>query len=91
MLLFELGSSNSLDGRENLLVHCSGNQIFDYKIETQNDFLSPQGNTYKNEALSALVVLGIDKKKASNTIDEILKNSEISSVEELIKKTLKAV
>ena len=61
------------------------------KIETQNDFLSPQGNTYKNEALSALVVLGIEKKKASNTIDEILKNSEISSVEELIKKTLKAV
>ena len=31
------------------------------KIENQNDFLSPQGNTYKNEALSALVVLGIDK------------------------------
>ena len=61
------------------------------KIESNNDFLSPQGNTYKNEALSALVVLGIDKKKASNTIDEILKNNDISSVEELIKTTLKAV
>ena len=61
------------------------------KIESNNEFLSPQGNTYKNEALSALIVLGIDKKKASNTIDEILKNNEISSVEELIKKTLKAV
>ena len=61
------------------------------KIESNNDFLSPQGNTYKNEALSALVVLGIDKKKASNTIDGILKNNEISSVEELIKMTLKAV
>ena len=61
------------------------------KIESNNDFLSPQGNTYKNEALSALVVLGIDKKKASNTIDAILKNNEISSVEELIKMTLKAV
>ena len=61
------------------------------KIESNNDFLSPQGNTYKNEALSALVVLGIDKKKASNTIDAILKNKEISSVEELIKMTLKAV
>ena len=61
------------------------------KIESNNEFLSPQGNTYKNEALSALTVLGIDKKKASNTIDEILKNNEISSVEELIKKTLKAV
>jgi len=61
------------------------------KIESNNDFLSPKGNTYKNEALSALVVLGIDKKKASNTIDAILKNNEISSVEELIKMTLKAV
>ena len=48
-------------------------------------------NTKRDEALSALTVLGIDKKKASNTIDEILKNNEISSVEELIKKTLKAV
>ena len=61
------------------------------KIESNSDFLSPQGNTYKNEALSALVVLGIDKKKASNTIDGILKNNKISSVEELIKMTLKAV
>ena len=61
------------------------------KIESNSDFLSPQGNTYKNEALSALVVLGIDKKKASNTIDEILKNNNVSSVEELIKMTLKAV
>jgi Holliday junction DNA helicase RuvA len=61
------------------------------KIETNNEFLSSEGNTYKNEALSALTVLGIDKKKASNTIDEIMKNNEISSVEELIKKTLKAV
>ena len=61
------------------------------KIETNNEFLSSEGNTYKNEALSALTVLCIDKKKASNTIDEIMKNNEISSVEELIKKTLKAV
>ena len=61
------------------------------KIESNSDFLSPQGNTYKNEALSALVVLGIDKKKASNSIDEILKNNDVSSVEELIKMTLKAV
>ncbi len=61
------------------------------KIESNSDFLSSQGNTYKNEALSALVVLGIDKKKASKTIDEILKNNDVSSVEELIKMTLKAV
>jgi len=61
------------------------------KIDGNNEILSSQGNTYKNEALSALTVLGIDRKKASKTIDEILNNEKIDSVEELIKKTLKAV
>ena len=61
------------------------------KIESINDILSSQDNTLKNEALSALVVLGIDKKKANKAIDEILSNEEVASVEELIKKTLKAV
>jgi Holliday junction DNA helicase RuvA len=61
------------------------------KIESDSEIFSSQDNTYKNEALSALTVLGIDKKKAAKTIDDILKNEEIKSVEELIKKTLKAV
>ena len=61
------------------------------KIESNSEIFSSQDNTYKNEALSALTVLGIDKKKAVKTIDEILKNEDIKSVEELIKKTLKAV
>ena len=61
------------------------------KIESINDILSSQDNTLKNEALSALVVLGIERKKANKAIDEILSNEEVASVEELIKKTLKAV
>ena len=61
------------------------------KIESNNEISSSQDNTFKNEALSALTVLGVDKKKATKTIDEILKNEDIQSVEELIKKTLKAV
>ena len=61
------------------------------KFESNSEIFSTQDNTYKNEALSALTVLGIDKKKAAKTIDDILKNEEIKSVEELIKKTLKAV
>lgn len=61
------------------------------KIESINDILSSQDNTLKNEALSALVVLGIEKKKANKAIDEILSNEEVATVEELIKKTLKAV
>ena len=42
------------------------------KIESINDILSSQDNTLKNEALSALVVLGIERKKANKAIDEIL-------------------
>ena len=61
------------------------------KIESINDILSSQDNTLKNEALSALVVLGIERKKANKAIDEILSNEDVASVEELIKKTLKAV
>ena len=61
------------------------------KFESNSEIFSSQDNTYKNEALSALTVLGIDKKKAAKTIDEILKTQEINSVEELIKTTLKAV
>ena len=61
------------------------------KIESINDILSSRDNTLKNEALSALVVLGIERKKANKTIDEILSNEDVASVEELIKKTLKAV
>ena len=61
------------------------------KIESNNEFSSSQDNTFKNEALSALTVLGVDKKKAVKTIDEIIKNDHIQSVEELIKKNLKAV
>ena len=61
------------------------------KIESNNEISYYQDNTFKNEALSALTVLGVDKKKAVKTIDEILKNEDIQSVEELIKKTLKAV
>lgn len=47
-------------------------------------------NTIKNEALSALVVLGFDKKMAESSLTKILlKEPTITNVEELIKKSLK--
>lgn len=50
----------------------------------------PQHNTVKDEALSALVMLGFVKSSAEKTIDQILKSSEQTlSVEELIKQALK--
>jgi len=46
-------------------------------------------NTIKDEALSALLALGFAKKAAENKIDKVLKtNSEITSVEELVKTAL---
>jgi Holliday junction DNA helicase RuvA len=51
-----------------------------------------QNNTIKIEALSALVVLGIDKKKAESSIDKFLaKSGSDITVEELIKSTLKGI
>tara|TARA_R110001592_G_scaffold107961_1_gene301926 strand:- start:1106 stop:1699 length:594 start_codon:yes stop_codon:yes gene_type:complete len=48
-------------------------------------------NTIRNEALAALVTLGINKVAAQKGIDKILKNSEGQiSLEELIKLALKA-
>ena len=53
---------------------------------------SSPNNTIKNEALSALVVLGIEKKKAESVIDKaITKIGNDISIEELIKITLKSL
>lgn len=59
-------------------------------IDIEN--ISPQNNTIKVEALSALVVLGIDKKKAEISIDKILaKAGSDITVEDVIKSTLKGI
>jgi len=50
----------------------------------------PQHNTVKDEALSALVMLGFAKQTAEKTIDQILTKTEGTlSVEQLIKHALK--
>ena len=48
-----------------------------------------KSNTNKNEALSALEVLGFVKKQAEKAIDKILLEDNTLSVEALIKKALK--
>lgn len=49
-------------------------------------------NTIKNEALSALVVLGVDKKKADKIISKALAdNDDDLTVEDLVKLTLKSL
>ena len=51
--------------------------------------LQTPNNTIRNEALSALEVLGFNKKKVEKTIQVILQESPDISLEELIKKALK--
>lgn len=48
-----------------------------------------QNNTNKDEALSALEVLGFNKKLAERIVDKIVKESPDASVESLIKQALK--
>ena len=60
------------------------------KEELSADFLTHPNNTMKDEALSALAMLGFARNSADKAIDKVLKqNSTINSVEELIKQTLK--
>ena len=51
--------------------------------------LHTPNNTIKNEALSALEVLGFNKKKVEKTIQVVLQDTPDLSLEELIKKALK--
>ncbi|NER12669.1 Holliday junction branch migration protein RuvA [Leptobacterium flavescens] len=59
------------------------------KIYDIDEVSSAEGNTNKEEALSALEVLGFTKKQSEKVIDRILKNGPDLSVEEIIKHALK--
>jgi holliday junction DNA helicase RuvA len=54
--------------------------------------LTTSDNTIKNEALSALIVLGVDKKKAEKIIaDSLQKFGDDITVENLVKVALKSI
>lgn len=50
-----------------------------------------QSNTSKDEALSALEVLGFNKKQAERVIDKIVKSQPDANVETIIKEALKSL
>ncbi|TAF45638.1 MAG: Holliday junction branch migration protein RuvA [Sphingobacteriales bacterium] len=53
---------------------------------------APLNNTAREEALSALIMLGFAKNAADNAIDNVIKSStETLSVEQIIKTTLKTL
>ena len=61
-------------------------------VAFDSDNISSLGdNTVKDEALSALVMLGFNKNQAEKTIGRILKNNSNYGVEEVIKLALKGL
>lgn len=62
------------------------------KLSISKDNLIPLNNTLKEEALSALIMLGFNKSAAEKTLDSILKKEKADlNVEQLIKIALKSL
>ena len=59
------------------------------KAEIDEDIFAPLSNTKREEALSALVMLGFNKPAIEKTLDKITSEKGELSVEELIKLALK--
>jgi Holliday junction DNA helicase RuvA len=57
-------------------------------ISENNQFIGNISNTNQDEALSALEVLGYNRKQTSKLIEMLVNNSPEMSVEELIKRAL---
>ena len=61
------------------------------KIYDLDETYANSNNTTREEALSALEVLGINKKSSERLVDKIIKENQDISVEEIIKETLKNI
>lgn len=59
------------------------------KEDELGEIVVPQNNTIKEEALSALVMLGFAKNTVAKVLDKVIKANTPTSVEELIKIALK--
>jgi len=61
------------------------------KLADGDQIIAPLNNTIRDEALSALVMLGFPKAKVDKIINEILKQKNDLTVEGLIKEALKRI
>ena len=61
------------------------------KVYDIDEAFIDSNNTTREEALSALEVLGINKKSAGRLVDKIIKDNLDITVEEIIKETLKNI
>ncbi len=60
------------------------------KSEISDEFLLTPNNTNRDEALSALVMLGFTKNTVEKVLDKLLKNEPNATVEGLVKQALKS-
>ncbi len=58
------------------------------KASEADDLFVPEGNTIREEALSALVALGFPRRSIEKNLGKIMTNSDLS-VEEIVKEALK--
>ena len=61
------------------------------KVENSGGISLSQSNTVKDEALSALVMLGFNKSSAEKALNKIISSGKELTLEELIKRTLKSL
>ncbi|EMQ96258.1 MAG: Holliday junction branch migration protein RuvA [Xanthomarina sp.] len=59
------------------------------KVYDIDELSTPKNNTNKDEALSALDVLGFNKKQSERVVDKIISNQPDATVEVIIKQALK--
>ncbi|MDT8413028.1 MAG: Holliday junction branch migration protein RuvA [Vicingaceae bacterium] len=90
------GDVNTLKGVKGIGAKSAQRIIIDLRDKIgkvgENDInFAVSNNTIKDEALSALIMLGFAKKPAEVALNKILTVSEDMSVEQLIKQTLKSL
>ncbi|GAB4278577.1 MAG: Holliday junction branch migration protein RuvA [Marinilabiliales bacterium] len=59
------------------------------KVDEFVEIFDEQNNTIKNEALSALIMLGFNKKSVEKVLDKILAENVSNKVEDIVKEALK--
>ena len=59
------------------------------KSDEELNIFNEQGNTIKDESLSALIMLGFNKKQAEKTVNKLIKENNELSVEDVVKSALK--
>lgn len=88
------GDVNTLKGVKGIGVKSAQRIIVDLKdkvgkIEDEGEFFITQDNTIREEALSALVMLGFVKKAVEKVLDKILSETTDMTVEDVVKQALK--